>query len=923
MLWVSANPGCGKSVLAKYLADRELRSEGDRTTCYFFFKDVSSDQRSANGAVSCILHQLFMQKRYLFSDRILKRFEVNSKEHLLTSFEELWDALIISSQDKHVGEVVCILDAFDECDNHERKQLAAALCKLYGEENDFNLKFLITSRPEERISLEFNSLKMKGFNFFHLEGEDTNELNGIAKEIDCYMEDKVATICKTRSLGLGDQRLLLDSLRRNQNRTYLWVYLILEWIEGDISTTSSKTNIQEIASSIPQTADEAYEKILAKVGSTEKAHSETKKQRQLKKLLNVIVAATEPLTCQEMNVALSLTASHESYKDLDEIWKYSSRCHQYIKELGGQFISIIAPDSRVYLLHQTAKDFLLGSAKLDRKASVSDANPPKWKASIHPEEAHRALFEICMWHLRFTEFKTDTLIRNSKDISQYLKDHPFISYSAMNWAFHFRAAGLQEDEFQDYLLQICRADSTHCPAWFKLYWAKVNGDFPQGFTTLMIASHFGIKSIVKHLLQEGNPDIDSVDGVYQRSALSWASQNGFDGIVKLLIEGPKFRLIHIARLSFSKGAKVDAIDKVGRTPLAYAALNGHKTTIEILLAKGASPHSKDKTGGTPVFYYLSSGDGNLPSPLLNETDEIQVNSIRAKLILSAAKKGDRTVVERLLHNNVSDSNIMDYFGRTPLSHAAQKGHEAVTEILLQNGANPNPNIISVNNHEPLSYAAAGGHVAVAQLLLVNGANPNGYSDQRRYGWTPLYAAMKASNLEMVKLLLNNGANMELLGETGRAPLHIASRDGQIGIVRLLLEHGANVYARDQDGETPLMYASRNNHFQICKILLENEAINQGDSGTHGHQHVNCFGQTPLHHAALHNHSMIYELLGSKFEAWLSWRDNRGRTPRAIYLTTSYEPKVRQVQGYTSDRSRPSSNLEPKGIIQHGPSNLYN
>ncbi|KAJ5713009.1 ankyrin repeat-containing protein [Penicillium malachiteum] len=90
MLWISANPGCGKSVLARYLLDSELRN-------------VSSDQRSANGALSCILHQLFMQKRELFSDRILKRFEVYNKKHLLTSFEELWDALIITSQDNQEG----------------------------------------------------------------------------------------------------------------------------------------------------------------------------------------------------------------------------------------------------------------------------------------------------------------------------------------------------------------------------------------------------------------------------------------------------------------------------------------------------------------------------------------------------------------------------------------------------------------------------------------------------------------------------------------------------------------------------------------------------------------------------------------------------------------------------------------------------
>ena len=66
MLWVSADPGCGKSVLAKYLVDSKLPTTESRTTCYFFFKDDFEDQRSAKSALGCILHQLFMRKEIPF-----------------------------------------------------------------------------------------------------------------------------------------------------------------------------------------------------------------------------------------------------------------------------------------------------------------------------------------------------------------------------------------------------------------------------------------------------------------------------------------------------------------------------------------------------------------------------------------------------------------------------------------------------------------------------------------------------------------------------------------------------------------------------------------------------------------------------------------------------------------------------------------
>src|SRR4051812_21753198 len=144
MLWVSADPGCGKSVLAKYLVDSVLPTES-RTTCYFFFKDDFEDQRSVVSALCCILHQLFKQKRILLSEAILEQFEVEG-EKLTNSFGELWDALLSAASDKNAGEIVCLLDAIDECEGHGRAQLAQALCKLYGTRRNFNLKFLLTSR---------------------------------------------------------------------------------------------------------------------------------------------------------------------------------------------------------------------------------------------------------------------------------------------------------------------------------------------------------------------------------------------------------------------------------------------------------------------------------------------------------------------------------------------------------------------------------------------------------------------------------------------------------------------------------------------------------------------------------------------------------------------------------------------------------
>jgi len=157
MLWVSADPGCGKSVLAKYLVDSKLPTTESRTTCYFFFKDDFEDQRSATSALCCILHQLFEKRGVLLSTKIIERFEAYG-ERLTGSVGELWDLLVMVSQDKNAGEIICILDAFDECEDLGRAELAKALCKFFGAGSNFNLKFLITSRPDGIIRLSFQPL---------------------------------------------------------------------------------------------------------------------------------------------------------------------------------------------------------------------------------------------------------------------------------------------------------------------------------------------------------------------------------------------------------------------------------------------------------------------------------------------------------------------------------------------------------------------------------------------------------------------------------------------------------------------------------------------------------------------------------------------------------------------------------------------
>lgn len=193
ILWVSADPGCGKSVLVKHLVDSVIQTTAARKVFYFFFKDDFADQKSLLSALSSILQQLFVLDSALLSDEILLQFDANG-QWLTVSFVELWQILIKVADSNHDTEIICLIDAVDECNEQERRQLFRALCELCGSKKTRNLKFLITSRPYREIGMGFKPLENLNLPVIHLSGESDSEMTKIVKEIDIAIRERVKAI---------------------------------------------------------------------------------------------------------------------------------------------------------------------------------------------------------------------------------------------------------------------------------------------------------------------------------------------------------------------------------------------------------------------------------------------------------------------------------------------------------------------------------------------------------------------------------------------------------------------------------------------------------------------------------------------------------------------------------------------------------
>lgn len=418
LLWVSADPGCGKSVLAKSLIDQEMRATESRATCYSFFKDDSEQQKDVTTALSAPLHQLFSQKQSLIQ-HAMQDYKVEGHK-LSQSFHKLWTIFVEATSDPNAGEVICILDALDECAEPGRYGIIDVLSTLYKQstsrQSGSQLKFLVTSRPYFDIERRFANLT-RTFPSIRLHGERESE--AISCEINIVIKFRISELRWELQLDDSEQSTLENELLGMTHRTYLWLKLILEVIRDEIGLT--KKRLKQIIGTLPATVDQAYEAILSRAKDRDK--------RKVQKLLHIIVAAARPLTLKEINIALAVEDHRKSYDDLD--LENETRFGSSVRNLCGLFVIVI--DQKVYLIHQTAKEFLVA------KGEVITGS---WRHSLDPVESELLMATVCISYLGFTDFIDDLsgMMDDDLCIEHQAENSVFLHYATRYWAIHYRQA---------------------------------------------------------------------------------------------------------------------------------------------------------------------------------------------------------------------------------------------------------------------------------------------------------------------------------------------------------------------------------------------------------------------------------------------------------------------------------------------------
>lgn len=260
----------------------------------------------------------------------------------------------------------------------------------------------------------------------------------------------------------------------------------------------------------------------------------------------------------------------------------------------------------------------------------------------------------------------------------------------------------------------------------------------------------------------------------------------------------------IVSVALRHGADVDALDRRGRSPLAWAAKKGRVLAVECLLAAGADLHVRSGYDGSVSLHHAAKGghEGTLAALLFCGADKDALDDAGMSSLMWAAKAGHQG--EALLAAGGVDLGVCgsEFPFYNALQWAASTGKAQVVEAIVGRGANVN-DYCGRTGETALHVAAKGGHWGAAETLIKAGAN---LEQKTQDNATALLCAASAGSLKIMEVLLEHGAEVSVRSDLGDMPLHRLCRNPGRGFeaaASLLLQHGADETVRNKRGQIPL------------------------------------------------------------------------------------------------------------------------
>lgn len=460
-----------------------------------------------------------------------------------------------------------------------------------------------------------------------------------------------------------------------------------------------------------------------------------------------------------------------------------------VQSLCAGFVIFGSGSQKPRLIHLTLHEFLLEN--LD---------------TFFPKPGQYLLW-TCLTYLGFDCFSTGPCGSGQdymKFKQTYIKrkqDNPFYEYAARNWGYH--TSGIKADDLMKFkfLRHEGRLSSSVEALQFQEPDAPATPDlFSKDTSKIHLAAYFGITQLVERLLLRRRERLNQKNSL-GRTPLWYAAEQGHSSVVSLLIGW--------------KGIDVN-MGNMRDTPLVVAVERGHEAVVKLLLDLNHPYYDYDVLFVSAVKY----GQAEIVKILL-DTGKVDVNAADCgkTALWLATYHGHIKVVEQILETNQADVDAVDSHGGTAYTWAVRNNHVDIVKLLLRQ-----PGIDFdrwIYGHSPLSHAAAENDEDLFFVLLESGlVDPRGEDEGIE---TCLISAASNGNMRIVKALVERvEVDINVAMENSeRTALLEAIDKGHLDVVKYLLETGkVDMEARDAWDCNGMELAKDGGYDEIIQLLLK-------------------------------------------------------------------------------------------------------
>ncbi|KAF4448409.1 Pfs, ankyrin repeats & 6-phosphofructo-2-kinase [Fusarium austroafricanum] len=498
------------------------------------------------------------------------------------------------------------------------------------------------------------------------------------------------------------------------------------------------------------------------------------------------------------------------------------------------------------------------------KTLLTTGEPYRWScAERSKKERHEVRISGIKWMIdKFSKFS-----RQYFEIKRILEDYEGISKLMGNE----NSRNLNKSSKKHPLVQAIQDRDRKRSLWQLCF--TVTGDFSchDLDPALPLAARNNWFEVVSAII-EMKANVDSRDED-KRTSVSYCVQNGnlsllqhfirLSASLQLPIACYDQPLLDLAQ-EYNQGAAAEAILRAGyiyygegsycsmkgNSSLLWAIENGLLEVIHMLVDQKAQRIPRDRYSDAKLIMSAAGkGNGDILNILLqhNFNIECKYNLEEQSALSLAAVEGNETAVALLL-NYRADMESVDGLGRTPLLLAIENGHEAITQLLL---AHSNVPTTQPRVWTSLLFAVLKGHWICVQLLLqrwiastsTSGGPSLCAENPQKATLSPLQEMEDTPDSDnhstssedigrVVELLISRGVELEQEIEGSMTPLLVATQNGQVDAVKVLLDNGADVEPRDEHSFAAPEMACLQGNEVLIRLFLQRHADLQLDFGVH-------------------------------------------------------------------------------------------